>query len=483
MAYTEYEYTNPVKLLVASDAQKHEAIQFFLSYGFKNPQPGEIGIEVGQVLLSVLEKNKTKVTVSLGEKENISANTLRKTGASITKWLNQFSKTSSTIHLTEIDHFDKKDMLSAFLEGLYLGSYTFSKWKSTAKKSDEIKIYLDTNIEPQKVKPLIKHARIVTEAVNMGRDWAHEPANVINPVSLAQRVQVLAQTHGLKCTILDESTLSQIKAGGILSVGQGSKTPSRLIILEYPGSHAAPETKPIVLIGKAITFDTGGYSLKDTANIQNMKYDKSGGIAVVAVMQAVAALKIKNPVIGMIAAAENMISQQAYRPDDIITTLSGKTVEVITTDAEGRLILADALTYAQQKYNPEAMIDLATLTGGVVVALGRVRAGLMSNNDVLANALLASGESTHERLWRLPLDQDYFSQIEGDDADLKNSGGREATPVIGGIFLKEFVSNQIPWAHIDIAGVANTDKPNNLGPKGATGFGIRLLIDFLEKFK
>ena len=479
--HTENEYSNPVKLLVASDAQKQEAIQFFLSSGSKDPQPGGVGIEVGQMLISTLDENKTKVTVSLGEKENIAANTFRKAGASITRWLNQFLKTSSTIHLAKTEQLDKAEMLAAFLEGLYLGSYTFSKWKSTTKKSEEIKIFLDTAIEPQKVNALIQHARIVTEAVNLGRDWAHEPANIINPVSLAQWVQELAQKHELKCVILDESTLGQLKAGGILSVGQGSRTPSRLIVLEYPGFQIEPETKPIVLVGKAITFDTGGYSLKDTTNIQSMKYDKSGGIAVIAAMQAAAALRIKKPVVGIIAAAENMISQQAYRPDDIITTLSGKTIEIISTDAEGRLVLADALTYAQQKYNPEAIIDLATLTGGVVVALGRVRAGLMSNNDVLANALFASGESTFERLWRLPLDQDYFSQIEGDDADLKNAGGREGSTVVGGIFLKQFVSDEVPWAHIDIAGVANTDKPSPLGPKGATGFGIRLLIDFLEK--
>jgi len=481
LVYTEHEYTSPITLQVSSETQKPEAIQFFLSYGIKDPQPGQVGVEVGQILLNIPQADETIATVSLGEKEKTSAHNFRKAGASITRWLSQFHKTSSTIYLSELDHSDDPAMLQAFLEGLYLGSYIFTKWKSKENAAKEIKIFLETAIEPQKIESSIKYAQIVTEAVNMGRDWAREPANVINPVTLAQRVQVLSQGHGLKCTVLDESVLSQIKAGGILSVGQGSRTPSRLIIMEYQGDQTGSDTKPIVLIGKAITFDTGGYSLKDPTNIQHMKYDKCGGVAVIATMQAIAALKIKKPVVGIIAAAENMISQQAYRPDDIITMLSGKTVEIISTDAEGRLVLADALTYAQQKYQPEAMIDLATLTGGVIVALGHVRAGFMSNNEPLSNALFASGESTFERLWRLPLDQDYFNQIEGDDADLKNSGGREGTTIIGGIFLKQFVADHIPWAHIDIAGVATTDKPSALCPKGATGFGIRLLIDFLEK--
>ncbi|MCC6148427.1 MAG: leucyl aminopeptidase family protein [Anaerolineaceae bacterium] len=475
------EYTNSVKIFVKQKAQLPIDVQLFLAFGVKEPRPGEIGAEVGQILSGVLEAHQTKAIVSLGEREKINLFALRNAGASISMWLNQFHKTTSILHISSIENLNDPDMLGALFEGLFLGSYTFSKRKTGGRKAKEINIYLDTSLEAQKVQSILEHARILTEAVNLARDWAHEPANIINPVSLSEWVQVLAQKNGLHCKIFDETALSEMQAGGILSVGQGSKTLPRLIVLEYPGTPPTQMTKPVVLVGKAITFDTGGYSLKDTTNIQNMKYDKSGGIVVAAVLQAAATLQIKKPVVGIIAAAENMISPQAYRPDDIITTLSGKTIEIISTDAEGRLVLADALTYAQQNYTPEAIIDLATLTGGVVVALGRLRAGLMSNSDTLASALTVSGDRTAERLWRLPLDDEYFHQIEGDDADLRNSGGREASSIIGGMFLKQFVADQIPWAHIDIAGVAASDKPSPLGPKGATGFGVRLLTDFLER--
>ena len=211
-----------------------------------------------------------------------------------------------------------------------------------------------------------------------------------------------------------------------------------------------------------------------------MKYDKCGGLAVLGTVLAASRLKIKTPLVGIITAAENMISGESYRPNDIIKTLSGKTVEIISSDAEGRMVMCDALTYAQQKYQPRALIDLATLTGGVVVALGKVRAGIMTNDDALASALFDSGERVFERLWRLPLDDEYFDLIKGDDSDFKNAGGREAHPIVGGIFLKQFVFPETPWAHLDIAGAATTDKDLPYSPKGATGFGIRLLVDYLE---
>lgn len=196
---------------------------------------------------------------------------------------------------------------------------------------------------------------------------------------------------------------------------------------------------------------------------------------------AAANLKIKKKVIGIICAAENMISEDAYRPDDIIKTLSGKTVEILSTDAEGRLVLADGITYAQQNYQPGCIIDFATLTGGIVVALGKIRAGLFSNNDDLSDQLFKSGEATTEKLWKMPLDDEYFEFIKGDDADLKNAGGREGHPIMGAIFLKQFVENDVPWAHIDIAGSATSSKSEHYLPKGAKGFGIRMMLDFLSK--
>ena len=320
---------------------------------------------------------------------------------------------------------------------------------------------------------------MVTHAVNTCRDWSFEPANVINPDTLSIRAQSIAKKYGIDCTILDARSLEQMKAGAILAVGKGSSTPPKMIVMEYHGQGTEMERQPIVLVGKALTFDSGGYSIKDSTNIRGMKFDKIGGILVIAILQAAAELKVNVPVVGIIAAAENMISENAYRPDDIITTLSGKTVEIVTTDAEGRLVLADALTYAQKNYKPAAIIDLATLTGGVITALGRVRAGMMTNDDALGTDLFDIGEKVYERLWRLPLDEEYLEATRGDDADLKNSGGREAHPIMGGIFLKQFVDDSIPWAHIDIAGVSDLPKQTSYCPKGATGFGVRLLINYL----
>ena len=327
---------------------------------------------------------------------------------------------------------------------------------------------------------LVRKVEDICAAVYLARDWAHEPANVINPVSLAERVLALGKADGITVKVYDEGELTEMGAGGILNVGKGSDSPPRLIVMEYAGSNPAPDARPVILIGKAITFDTGGYSLKGTDSIKGMKYDKCGGTTVAAMLHLVSKLKVKNPVIGIISAAENMVSGGAYRPDDIIKMLSGKTVEIISTDAEGRLVLADALAYAQNNYTPLAMIDLATLTGGVVISLGHVRGGLMSNNDDLASQLFSAGEATHERLWRLPLDSDFDKLIKGDDADIKNSGGREGHCILGGIFLKQFVEDSVPWAHLDIAGVAETEKELPYCPKGATGFGIRLLTEYLE---
>jgi leucyl aminopeptidase len=304
---------------------------------------------------------------------------------------------------------------------------------------------------------------------------------VINPVTLAERVQDLAKEVGLKCTVLDDQQLADMGAGAIVAVGQGSQTPSRLIVLEYQPPAKDEAGSPVALIGKAITFDTGGYSIKTTPGMVGMKYDKCGAMAVIGTLVAAAKLQLSVPLVGVLAASENMISNVAYRPNDILKTLSGKTVEIISTDAEGRLVLCDALAYAQQTFKPRAVIDLATLTGGVVTALGSTRAGLFSNRDELADALFKAGEATHERLWQLPLDDEYFEIIKSDDADMKNSAGvPKASPIVGATFLKQFVNEETPWAHLDIAGVSDWDKEMPYCPKGASGFGVRLLVEYLR---
>ena len=419
--------------------------------------------------------------VSLGPAKDCNEEILRRAGGSAVKWLITHNVRRAAVEALHLKSLGLEEGLTAFCEGLMLGAFQFERYKTVGKPQVSLTVDVVVKGAQTRLRKALRRTQSVAEAVNLARDWAHEPPNVINPVSLAMRIKKMAQSAKLKCTIFDEKRLAQMGAGAILAVGTASKSQPRLIVLEYAGRDGRRNVKPVVLVGKAITFDTGGYSLKDKDAIVGMKYDKCGGMAVVGAMKAVAALKPGTPVVGIIAAAENMISGQAYRPNDIVRTMSGKTVEIISTDAEGRMVLADALTYAQKHYDPRSIIDLATLTGGVVVALGSVRAGLMSNDDRLAEALQAAGERVHERLWRLPQDDDYLELIKGDDSDLKNSGGREAHPVIGGFFLKQFVNANVPWAHLDIAGTATTDKDLPYCPRGATGFGIRLLMDYIER--
>jgi len=438
--------------------------------------PDSPGREAGEILYL---PEKKQVLVSLGVMKKITAETMRRAAGLAAKWLNKHNLQEIGLDLKSTRGYDVpfEDAVRAVVEGLILGAFRFEIHK-TEKKDREITVNLLAD-DPKAIAPLVEAAVIAAEAVNLSRAWSHEPANIINPVTLAERTQELAQSHCLKCTVLDDKQLDEMGAGAIVAVGKASATPSRLIVLEYAGQ---TNKKPVVLVGKSITFDTGGYTIKNAEGIVGMKYDKCGGMTVIATLVAASRLKLKTPLVGIIAAAENAISGVAYRPNDILKTLSGKTVEIVSTDAEGRLVLCDALTYAQQNFQPRAMIDLATLTGGVVIALGDIRAGLFANNDVLAEALTQSGERTHERLWRLPMDEEYLEMLKSDDADTKNSTGiRKAHPIIGGIFLKQFVADEIPWAHLDIAGMATTDKEQPYCPKGGTGFGVRLLLDYLQK--
>ena len=477
---TDYLDTpNPLKILVALPERAPAPIKAIFKISPEKASVGQPGKLPGEVVL-ISSENGYTVIVSVGLQSKLSAETFRQTGGGLARWLKQTNTPAIDIELAGLDDFGVTEALSALCEGLFLGSFQFNRRKSKTDPDVDTQVVLRGPKNTAQAEEKVAHAQMLTSAVNMARDWSHEPPNVINPITLAERAGTVAATYGLKCTVLDDKKLAEMKAGAILSVGKGSHTPSRMIILEYPGHNPPKGTKPVVLIGKAITFDTGGYSLKSSENIQGMKYDKCGGLAVIAALRAAAELQLTGPVIGIVAAAENKIAGGSYLPDDIITTLSGITVEIISTDAEGRLVLADALTYAQKNFAPKAMIDLATLTGGVVVALGHVRAGMMTNNPDLAQQLMQSGDRTYERLWQLPLDEEYGKLIKSKDRDIKNAGGREAHSIMGGMFLKEFVSEEIPWAHLDIAGMADTAKELPYCPEGGTGFGVRLLVDYLE---
>lgn len=454
-----------------------------LAYPEKKPGPARITEQIGDISIDNAggksSKTSVHIAVSVGPRDKCNQESIRRAAGAAARWLSGHAVQKALIDAGDIVGSADK-IARAVAEGLHLGSFRFDQHKARNGKVTVPTCFLRAPGGEKLPASVLKESADLTDAVNLARSWGHEPPNIINPVTLADRVTRLARKHRLRCRVFDDKQLRRMKANAIVQVGIGSGTPSRLIVLEHGFSAQNKNVRPIVLVGKAITFDTGGYSLKDKVGIVGMKYDKCGGMAVIGALQAAAALKLKQPVVGVIAAAENMISEKAYRPNDIVTTLSGKTVEIISTDAEGRMVLADALTWTQRNYKPKAIIDLATLTGGVVVALGGVRAGIMANNDQLAGNLISAGEKVHERLWRLPLDDDYFDLIKGDDSDLKNSGGRGAHAIIGGLFLKQFVDNKVPWAHLDIAGLAQTDSDQPYCPKGATGFGVRLLIEYLQ---
>lgn len=313
----------------------------------------------------------------------------------------------------------------------------------------------------------------VAEGVRFTRELVAEPANILYPESFVERCQPL-KDMGVTLTVLDESEMAKLGMGALLGVAQGSVRKPRLLAMEWNGTGNTDAT-PLVLVGKGVTFDTGGISIKPAAGMEDMKWDMGGAGAVAGTICALAGRKAKARVVGICGLVENMPDGNAQRPGDVVTSMSGQTIEVINTDAEGRLVLCDVITWAQQTYKPDTLIDLATLTGAMIVSLGHEHAGLFSNDDALADSLLAAGKSSSDRLWRFPLGDAYDKQIDSPIADMKNTGGRFAGSITAAQFIKRFVGEGVKWAHLDIAGMVWADKPGGTWDKGATGYGVRLL--------
>ncbi|MEN8135817.1 MAG: leucyl aminopeptidase [Thermodesulfobacteriota bacterium] len=367
----------------------------------------------------------------------------------------------------------------ALAEGLVLGSYRFDKYKKA-----------DPENKPKPIKEIVIHASkaaLLNKAVTRGqiaaiaacsaRDMANEPGNHWTPSHFADAGRKLAKKYDLTCKVLNKSDMAKMGMGGMIGVNQGSSQPPKMVVLEYRSDGKKAPT--LLMVGKGLTFDSGGISLKPGAGMQDMKYDMCGGAAVMAAMQAIGELKPSGiNIVGIIPAAENMPGPEALKPGDIISHYNGKTVEVINTDAEGRLILADALAYGVDKFKPTAVVDIATLTGAVIIGLGHHRSGLLCNDDKLADKLLTSGERCGELVWRLPLGDDYKKQLKSEVADLKNIGGRPAGTITGACFLQEFVGGT-PWAHLDIAGTAWNYTKKSYIPKGPSGVGVRTLLELV----
>jgi leucyl aminopeptidase len=317
----------------------------------------------------------------------------------------------------------------------------------------------------------------IADGIALTKELVSEPANIIYPESFVERCQHLKDL-GVEITVLDDKDMAKLGMGALLGVAQGSRKPARLLVMKWDGSGGAQE-KPVVFVGKGVTFDTGGISIKPAAGMEDMKWDMGGAGAVAGTMKALAGRKAKAHVIGVCGLVENMPDGNAQRPGDIVTSMSGQTIEVINTDAEGRLVLCDALHWAQENYNPDTIIDLATLTGAIIISLGKEHAGLFSNSDELSDKLTAAGKASGDKLWRLPVGPAYDKLIDSPIADIKNVGPRDAGSITAAQFLQRFIKDGVKWAHLDIAGTVWADKDGPTWAKGATGYGVKLLDQFI----
>ncbi|MEN8232633.1 MAG: leucyl aminopeptidase [Thermodesulfobacteriota bacterium] len=380
---------------------------------------------------------------------------------------------------------DRQETTECMTEGLLLGAYQFRKYKKTVEEdepqSEITEVLLYTDREKSAVKKGMTVGKVAALAGAAARDMANEPGNVWTPASFAEFGRKLAKTYNFSCRVLSKANMQRLKMGGILGVNSGSAQPPKMVILEYKTSARNPT---LLMVGKGLTFDSGGISLKPPTGMEEMKFDMCGGAAVLGAMQAVGEEQPKGiNVIGIVPTTENLPGPSALKPGDIITIYGGKTVEVINTDAEGRLILADALAYGIKQYKPDAVVDLATLTGAVVIGLGHHRTGLLSNDDGLSQKVMAAGDRSGEPLWRLPLGPEYSKQIKSKVADMKNVGNRAAGTITAAAFLQEFVGDAV-WAHLDIAGTAYnfTEKPY-IQNKGPSGIGVRTLLELIRNWK
>jgi len=429
---------------------------------------GKAGIRAARLLL-----------VGLGKRTEFNLEKLRRATGNAVKRLRDLGLDRAGIQLQP----DTPAALQAVVEAAILAGYQFTEFKAEEPgKLKTLTICVKTDLAA--AKQVVQRAQIIAESVNYTRAIANLPGNVVYPAVLAERARVLADEFNLACLVFDKAALEKDGFGGLLAVGGGSSRDPHLIVLEYKGGPA--DQPPVAVVGKAITFDTGGISIKPSDKMEEMKFDKSGGCAVLGILRAAALLQLPVNLLGVIAAAENMPSATSYRPGDIVTSYRGDdargiTIEVVNTDAEGRVVLGDAIVYARQR-GAQAIVDFATLTGGCVVALGNLAAGLFSTDAGLADQIQAAGERTGERCWPLPLWPEYRDKIKSDVADHKNTGGREASAIGGAVFLEKY-AGKVPWAHVDIAGTANTTEDRPFLAKGATGFGVRLMLDVLSQWQ
>ena len=422
------------------------------------------------------------VLVGLGEAGSVDATRLRNAAGRAVTTLTRRKKARAALCVPAVRRGEPRAVAQALAEGSVLGGYRFDAYRTLETPPPGLDLLTLIGSDARQLRSLRTGARtgaIIGESVNASRDLSNEPGSVATPAFLARRAREFARQAGLRALVLTERELERQKMGAILAVGRGSANPPRLIALEH--GEPGPRRATVALVGKGITFDTGGISIKPAANMDAMKGDMSGGAAVLGAMRAVGLLKLPLHVVGIVAAAQNMPDGKAYLPGDVVETAAGITLEILNTDAEGRVVLSDGLHYAR-RYEPDAIIDLATLTGAKIVALGTHCCAVMGNDERLIRRVRDAGDRAHERAWPLPLWDEYKRQIRGDTGDLKNTGGREAGSITAAALLSHFVGD-VPWAHLDIAGNEFSSRNGPLGSKGATGFGVRLLVELLRSWR
>ncbi len=445
-------------------------------------EEGDFKGKEGETLLLYRGKGAEKriLLLGLGAKKDCEIDTLRRSYASALKAIHAKKIYSANVLLPLLDSLEEHSCCVAVLEGILMASYSFEALKAESLQADGStklnKVCLCGS--PRATPALIKKTHTVVKALNFVRNLVNGNADAVNIDALKKIAQGFGKQYAsVKTTILGKKELEKEKMGLILAVGKAAACEPALVILEYRGDPGSKEK--IAVVGKGITYDTGGLNIKVTG-METMKCDMAGAAVALGIIQAAAELKLKVNLVSVLALAENAIGPNSYKPGDVYPSRSGKTVEIGNTDAEGRLVLADAISYTEEKYAPSQLIDFATLTGGVVVALGEEATGLFSNNDALAKALEESGKRTHERLWRMPLYPEYKQYLKSSIADIRNCGtSRKASAGTGATFIGSFVKS-VPWAHLDIAGTAYLSELKPYHPTPATGVGIRLLVDFLE---
>ncbi len=468
-------------VLIASIANKDslpDGIEPALAEGAKRSR---FKGSAGQVVDGFVERDGKVLRVALAgagdpKAKDRRANLEKAGGALVAKFL---TSGESTIALDLTGAGLSAEDAAAVLLGLRLRAWRWDEYRTTQKDAEKVSLKSAVVIgAPDGIEAAWQREGALAEGVEFTKELVTLPANVLYPESFVERCRKALEGTGIEIIVLDDAAMEKLGMGALLGVGQGSDRPSRILAMRWNGGDAG--AKPTLLVGKGVTFDSGGISIKPGAGMEDMKWDMGGAGAVAGTMVALAKRKAKANVVGVCGLVENMPDGKAQRPGDVVTTMSGQTVEVINTDAEGRLVLCDALHWAQNEFDPAAVIDLATLTGAMLIALGNEQAGLFSNDDTLAGNLSTAGATSGDKVWRMPIGPAYDKLIDSPIADMKNVGPREAGSITAAQFLKRFIKDGMPWAHLDIAGMAWSNKPGATYGKGATGYGVRLLDQYVR---